>query len=187
MPDPLVPAPTDRLFFALRPDANASSHVGPVADALRTAHGLRSAVIPATRWHVTLCFLGDFAGVPPAVLAAAEAAAGTLDGADAFDVVLDRAESFAGRPGRHPLVLRGGDDVLGGLLGFRLRLADALRANGLAFDNRPYVPHLTLLYDSRSVVLQPVAPVTWRTDGFELVRSRIGRGKHEVLGRWALV
>ena len=187
MSDLPSPAATDRLFFALRPDANAASHIGPVADALRTAHGLRAPVLAAPRWHVTLCFLGDFAGVPPGVLDASIRAGAGLDGAGAFDVVFDRAGSFEGRRSRRPLVLRGGDEALSTLAAFRARLAAALADAGVPFDDRPYVPHLTLLYDTTAVADQPVAPVTWRADAFELVRSRIGHGVHDVLGRWSLL
>ena len=185
MSEPPVPAATDRLFFALRPDANASSHVTPVAHALRTAHRLRGAVVPAARWHVTLCFVGDFAGVPPDLLAALQAAGTAPAGEPAFDVVFDQAGSFESGSPRRPLVLRGGD-ALADLVGFQSRLVGVLGAHGVALPTRPYVPHLTLLYDRVAVPLQPVAPVAWRADGFELVRSRIGRGRHDVLARWPL-
>ncbi len=51
---------------------------------------------------------------------------------------------------------------------------------------RPYTPHVTLLYDAACVDETTVEPVRWTAREFVLVHSLIGQGKHVTLGRWPL-
>jgi len=52
----------------------------------------------------------------------------------------------------------------------------------------PVTPHLTLLYDGRTVVEHEIEPIGWRAREFALVRNRLGTGlPYEVLGRWPLI
>lgn len=65
------------------------------------------------------------------------------------------------------------------------RLRDVgLRIN--AFSG--FTPHLTLLYDRKSVEAEAVTPVEWRVREFFLVRSKIGdvSRPYDILGRWPL-
>lgn len=179
------PAPTDRLFFALFPDAAVAARIAGLGERLRRAQGLRGRVLAEERLHVTLHHLGDHAGVPADVVAAACAAAAAVDAAP-FEAVFDRVESFAGRARRRPLVLRG-DAGVAGVAQLQSRLGDAMRRHGLArhVDAR-FVPHLTLLYDDRAVDAQAIEPVGWRVRGFALVHSLLGRSTYRVLARWPL-
>lgn len=177
--------PTDRLFFALFPDAAAAARIAGFGDRLRRERGLRGRVLAEERLHVTLHHLGDYAGVPADVVAAARAAAAAVDAAP-FGIVFDRVESFAGRARRRPLVLRGGDGVAG-IEQLQSRLGDAMRRHGLArhVDAR-FVPHLTLLYDDCTVDAQAIEPIGWSARGFALVHSLLGRSTYRVLDRWPL-
>ena len=54
--------PTDRLFFALFPDAEAAMQIAGLARSLREEHGLHGQPLREDRLHVTLHHLGDYAG-----------------------------------------------------------------------------------------------------------------------------
>ena len=95
---------TDRLFFALLPDALTAERAEAMAFGLGAAHGVKPRRDARDRFHVTLCHLGDFSGLPQAVVAQAGQVAGALWAAP-FDVTLDRLISFAGSPRKQPYVL----------------------------------------------------------------------------------
>lgn len=177
------PGATDRLFFALRPDAAAAAQADAIAQQLVQQHGLHGKPLGVARYHVTLAFLGDHAGLADDLLDQATAVGDAL-AQPAFDVVLDEVRSFARGQGV-PLVLCGRGAGVAGLE----RLAEGLRAGlepfGLA-ERRTYRAHLTLLRDVRALAPQAVPPLAWRATEFVLVRSLIGQARHEVLRRWPL-
>ena len=180
-----APALTDRLFFAVFPDTGAAARIAALAQALRNVHGLKNNAIATERLHVTLHLLGDYAGVPKEIVATAEDAAAAV-ATPPFEVGFDRVRSFRGKPGKRPCVLCGGDGAVA-LSGFQQALGAALRHTGLALgDERPYTPHVTLLYDSRRVAEQAVEPIAWTAREFVLVRSLIGQGRYLPLARWPL-
>ena len=90
---------------------------------------------------------------------------------------------------------RGGVDALRRLAG---SVAAAARRSGIAVDDRPYRPHLTLARGRAGADLRPaVAALTgfagspWTADALHLVRSRLGAGPggtaaHEIVGTWPL-
>ncbi len=177
------PGATDRLFFAVQPDAAAAAQADALAQALVQQHGLRGRPLGVGRYHVTLAFLGDHVGLSDALLDQATAAGDAL-AQPAFDVVLDEARSFARGQGL-PLVLCGHGAGVRGLEQLAAGLRAGLEPFGLA-ERRTYRAHLTLLRDDRALAAQPVAPVAWRATEFVLVRSLIGQARHEVLRRWPL-
>nr|AAQ21359.1 Csw019 [uncultured bacterium] len=177
--------PTDRLFFALLPDQAAIDRVAVMTRQLRDDQGLTARPIPAERLHVTLHHLGDYVGLPSHIVAAASDAAAGL-AMPPFTLAFDRVATFSGKPGRLPLVLRGGEGV-GAVTAFQAALDLALRKAGLAKATRAaYTPHLTLLYAERRVDDLPVEPITWPAQEFVLVRSLMGRAQYTVIGRWPL-
>lgn len=191
MPKPLVaaadaaaPPATHRLFFAVVPDGAATQRLVELTARLRHDLALGGRPTGADRLHATLCFLGDFPALPQTLVAQAGRAAAGVALAP-FDVAFDTLASFP-RPRRSPLVLRGGDG-LAGLHGLQRALRQALDAAGLALPpERPYAPHLTLLYDDQRVAARAVAPIGWPVREFVLVLSHIGQRRHVVLGRWPL-
>ena len=176
--------PTDRLFFAILPDANAAARIAGLAERLRAENGLRGRPLSIERFHVTLIFLGDHVGLPRQIVAlAARAAAGVA--VPPFEVELDRVASFPRRRNL-PLVLLGSDGVAG-LTALHQSLATALKAAGLAHDRRSgYTPHLTLLRDDRCVAEHAIEPIGWTAREFVLVHSLLGRSRHVTLARWPL-
>ncbi|RZL01605.1 MAG: 2'-5' RNA ligase [Rubrivivax sp.] len=177
--------PTDRLFFALMPDKAAADRVASLTQRLRSDHGLSARPIPAERLHVTLHHLGDYAGLPAHIVAAAsEVAAGLV--VPPVAPGFDRVATFSGKPGHLPLVLRG-EAGLAGVMALQSALDLGLRKAGLAKGARTtYTPHLTLLYADRRVDEPLAEPITWSAQEFVLVRSLMGRAHYTVIGRWPL-
>ncbi|WP_250538151.1 MULTISPECIES: RNA 2',3'-cyclic phosphodiesterase [unclassified Caballeronia] len=176
---------TDSLFFALYPDAAAAARIAELAARLRIEHRLKARAIPADRLHVTLLYLGAFAGVPADVVAQARTAACRI-ASPPVELVLDRIGSFAGRRAKRPLVLSG--DVAEPLGALEHTLGTALEAAGIALKRHPrFTPHVTLLYDEHRIARQAVEPIAWTAHEFALVRSFIGRSQYEVLARWPLL
>jgi RNA 2',3'-cyclic 3'-phosphodiesterase len=65
------PKPTDRLFFAIFPDADTAARIARLALQLRSEHGLRGTPLKQERFHVTLHHLGDYAGLNHGIVAMA--------------------------------------------------------------------------------------------------------------------
>jgi 2'-5' RNA ligase len=181
------PTPTDRLFFAVQPDAQAIARIAALTAELTRQHGLRGKPIAHARLHVTSCNLGDFPGMPQALLArASEGAALAAANTPAFDISFDTVLSFATRTKHRPCVL-GGDDGVVGLQALYQRLALALRGSGALANPVNHTPHLTLLYDDVTVAPQAVEAVRWTARELVLLHSRIGQNlPYAVIGRWPL-
>jgi 2'-5' RNA ligase len=177
--------PTDRLFFALFPDAQAAGRVADCARQLRAEHGLHGTPLKTERFHITLHHLGDYAGLDQGVVDMASRAAAAVK-ASPFSVTFDRAASFSSSPRNRPFVLRG-DAGLAELMVFQRALGVEMTKAGLGRWAKPtYTPHVTLLYDDRAVAEQAIKPITWTAGEFVLVRSLIGQTLHIPLARWPL-
>jgi 2'-5' RNA ligase len=73
------------------------------------------------------------------------------------------------------------------LLAFQGVLGEALARSGSHYTPlKRFTPHMTLLYDHRSIDMRPVEPVRWKVREFVLIRSLVGQHKHDCLGRWEL-
>jgi 2'-5' RNA ligase len=181
-----IPKPTDRLFFAIFPDAAAAARIARLAQRLRSEHGLEASPLGTERFHITLHHLGDYAGLPQGVVADAIRAAATI-AMPQFEVTFDRALSFHGRSGNRPLVLRGCDGLVT-LEAFHGVLGAALYKAGLTGGRARsrYIPHVTLLYDDFLILERPIETVTWTVRDFVLVHSLLGRTVHLPLARWPL-
>jgi 2'-5' RNA ligase len=180
-----APTPTDRLFFALFPDAEAAERIAQCARQLRAEHGLHGSPLKTERFHITLHHLGDYAGLPQGVVDMAGKAAAAVKSRP-FSVTFDRAASFSSSPRNRPFVLRG-DAGLAALMIFQQALGIEMTKAGLGRWAKPaYTPHVTLLYDDRAVPEQAVESITWTAGEFVLVRSLIGQTRHVPLARWPL-
>jgi 2'-5' RNA ligase len=177
--------PTDRLFFAVFPDAPAAARIAALAASECERHGLRGRPLRTERLHVTLFHLGDRVGVPEDVVAAAKRAATSLRESP-FEIALDTVGSFAMRRAQKPFVLKAGAGNEA-LRAFHARFADALRKHGLGeWARGGFEPHVTLAYDGAVVPFEPAQPIAWRVHGFALVHSLLGRTRHVGLANWSL-
>jgi 2'-5' RNA ligase len=168
-----------RLFLAIVPDRATAERIYRLAGVLKRAHRFEGKLIAPDRLHISLFSLTGLADHQ--IYAACEAA--TDFRTEPFEVSFDRTTSFRGGSGNRPFVLIG-EDGLRRLQSFRQMLAAALTRRGLRRPaNTNFAPHVTLLYDARSVDEYPVEPVVWTVAGFVLVHSLKG---HKHLGRWCL-
>ena len=178
------PEQIDSLFFAILPESAAATQIELLAKRLRGEHGLKGRALERERFHITLHYLGGYAGVPPNILAAATKAAASVSAAP-FEIAFDRTLSFSRGSRSQPLVLSGAEG-LAGLNAFQQSLGLAMRKTGLGRWVAPrYTPHLTLLYDDRAVE-QTVETISWTAREFVLINSLVGQHRHQILGRWRL-
>jgi len=179
-----APPVTDRLFFAIFPDAETAAGIARHAATLRASHQLSGRPLAPERFHVTLHHLGDHAGVRRDIVSMAHQAAKAMT-APPFEVVFDRAASFH-NGGNNPFVLQGGEG-LEALRAFQRDLGSAMARAGLGkWVDKTFTPHVTMLYDRRLVAEQPLSPVRWTVSEFILVHSLLGRTEHVPLARWTL-
>jgi 2'-5' RNA ligase len=168
-----------RLFLAIIPDAETAARIHRLAGVLKRAHQFSGKLIEPARLHVSLFFFG---GLSEQDIRSACAAASDVQIAP-FEVSFDRTASFRGKRGSRPFVLVG-DNGLQQLVLFRRMLGEAMLLRGLRrVASTNFMPHVTLLYDARSVEEYPVEPIAWTVNEFVLIRSLRG---HECLARWPL-
>ena len=180
-----APRSTDRLFFAIYPNVDAAARIARLAQHLCGEHRLKGRPLAAERLHVTLHHLGDYVGLPEALVAAAINAASTI-AMRPFEVAFDRAGRFGGGTGKRPFVLLGGDGITA-LTAFQQALGMAMKKAGLGrLAESRFTPHMTLLYDDRRVSEQAVETIGWTAHEFVLVHSLLGRTRHVPLARWVL-
>ena len=168
------------LFFSIFPQADAAKVIAIQGARLAREHGLVGQPLLAHRLHVTLHDLGGYAELPHDIVKTAREA-GDAVVARVFDVVFDRAMSF---PSSGTYVLCGGAGTAQ-LAAFRQSLGLAMGHAGLLVK-RSFTPHMTVLYDRHLITELASEPITWTAKEFVLINSHVGKGMHEVLGRWSL-
>ncbi len=153
---------SDRLFFALWPDADLRQElVARIAALTGTIDGRAQR---PDQWHVTLEFMGQ---VPrerqPSLRAAARRVRPST-----LTLEFDQVEHWR-KPQVVCLVASRLPAVLVTLI---TQLRAALTEEGFATEARPFRPHVTLARKVRSAADSRLAPpFVWRADGFALVRS----------------
>lgn len=176
--------PTESLFFALRPPAAVAQAARSAAEALAAQHP-SARLVSIERLHVTLHYLGEYAGLPPSLLARAQRAAENLRIAR-FPLAFDRVASFGGQRRDLPAVALGEGTGTAGVHVLHRALADALGREQLQGDAR-FTPHITLLYDRDAVAEQVLAaPLAWQADALWLLRSVRGEPRYREEGCWPL-
>jgi 2'-5' RNA ligase len=180
---------TDNLFFAALPDPVAARQIAAVTADLRSAHGLAGRPRPMSSLHVSLVGVGEFVGLPDAVVKAAIRAGSTIRFAS-FEARFTRVMSFDGKLSRgqpRAVVLRC-DRGEREFIGLRRAIGTAMRpvclSRGLP---EGFAPHLTVLYDEGSLPENALAEsIAWTVSEVVLVHSLVGRGRHVHLARWPL-
>lgn len=166
----------DRFFFALRPPGPQARQIAAFAE--RLEQGVRR--IRPEHLHITLAITDDFEDYPYDLVKALRQA-GERIAADPFEVALDQLSgsnrSMALRPQHSIPALRALQQEISG--GMREVGAPMRR------DWR-YSPHVTLFYRNGSPFARPVPEFGWRVEELFLIRSYVGRTRHDVLGHWPL-
>lgn len=157
-------AGTSRLFFALWPSALVREWLAKVAKSVHASCGGR--LMQPRNLHLTLAFLGDtdLAHRTAALAAARRVAVMPLR------IVIDRMGYF--RQGRQRGVVWAGGEAPAALVELSVSLRSALKAAEVNFDEKPLVPHVTLLRDARAPeATLGLDPIEWISDAFVLVES----------------
>jgi 2'-5' RNA ligase len=150
---------TERLFFALSPDEAARKAMDAFAPVARSACGGRA--VQARNLHLTLAFVGHMPVAAARDVAAAVAGVPRPD----YAMVIDQVQHW-----RHNRILwLGPSTVPEPVARMCALLRHALRESGVRHDDKPFVPHVTLLRAARAPAT-PLAmgPVAWRGRGFSL-------------------
>ena len=176
----------DRLFVGVPVPGEALAACAALLDGVRARHGGRG-----VRWvstenlHLTLRFLGL---LPPSLVSAmADAVDAAAVGASPIEVVLAGAGAFPGdrRPRAIWLGIERGADELGAI---SRSLDAALVLSGMASDDRPFHPHLTVARTDAAGTSGSLAVaadlrvaaegwrVTFTADRLVLYRSHLGGG-----------
>jgi 2'-5' RNA ligase len=173
----------DKLFFAILAPPDPARQLATVTMRLQHQHRLRG--LPRPRPHISLHGVCECEGLPKASVTAAREAGGLVV-LPAFDIILDRAMSFAGQGLTRPLVLCPGDEIPA-LMALHHALGEAMARAGLGPQaSSVFTPHLTLLYDETTVPKRTIETVRWRVRDFVLVHSLVNRSRYIQLARWPL-
>lgn len=171
---------TARVFFALWPDEPLRKQLHQASGALHQVHGGRR-MKPDTL-HLTLLFIG---AVARERLPELQAAASTIQ-ASKFDVLFDRADCW-----RHNrIAFLTANQAPKGLFDLVEALEVQTAQAGIAFDHRPYKPHITLVRNADCTKTNPaLVPIHWAARDFVLLESRLDstRASYKQLARWALL
>ena len=172
-------APKARLFFALWPDEHTRAEFNEWLRLLGSAIEGR-ATRPGSL-HLTLVFLGD---VELDRLDALNSIARKVE-ADGFELVFDAPEYW-----RHNRIVHAAPvETPEALKNLVAVLARELREAGFSFDQRTYIPHMTLMRRARWRELKlKFGRVNWPVNDFALVRSdqQAQGSRYEALGKWQL-
>jgi 2'-5' RNA ligase len=169
-----------KLFFALRPQADAAQPIAHKSLELDRLHAIQGSLVTADHLHISLHSVGAYATIPPGELDAARRAGGALT-SSAFDVVFDQAMSF--KQGAYVLFPGEGTQAIQALY---LHLGMAMADAGFAIKAANFTPHMTLSYRGKLVDRHSIEPITWTANEVVLINSHQGEGVHEVMGRWPL-
>ena len=167
-----------RLFFALWPGEETRRALWEVSGKLHQVWSGRR-MKPDTL-HMTLVFLGD---TPIEKLETIRGIASAMD-IHKFRLAFGRAACW-----RHNKVgFLSPDESPPELLQLVYGLEDKLEEAGIAFDERPYKPHLTLLRNTRCTTHVPFESIAWNIEEFVLVSSttRETGPVYQLIGRWPL-
>ncbi|MBC7815525.1 MAG: 2'-5' RNA ligase family protein [Planctomycetaceae bacterium] len=186
--EPPIPLPKKyRLFLGIFPDAEAVDLICDRQTILRHEFGLRGKSRPREILHMTLHHVADYSEMPEReIKVIEEACTAAFAGQSSLEMIFDHVKSFKGRPGNQPFVLVNPNENQP-LMELHHRLIIELAKRKLASKGDfNFVPHVTLLYDSKSVTEQPVAPITWRAHEVVLVLSHLGETRYDRIGSWTL-
>lgn len=182
---PGPPTLGEGLFFTLLPTVETCRRVERLRDRIIREYHLTGKPRPANHLHVSLGHVDHHMRLRTKFVHAARRA-GCAVSMRPFDVTFHSIMSFGsavaadGRP--RPLVLLCGGEAL---FEFHKILGAAMKRNGLRVVEH-FAPHMTLLYDVRSVLLQPIEPIRFVVSEFALVHSEVGRTRYNVVDRWPL-
>ena len=176
------PLPKAGVYVGIFPLAEDAPRFDNILNTQCREHGLTGTPRPPLYRHVTCGFVGPSPMVSNRVIEsfkrACEAAVGLTP---AFEIEFDHVMSFGG--GAFALCKPGGNEAAHG---FHHLLQREMMKQGCKFhkDSPKFNPHMTLLYDRRTIPSTSAESIKWKVGKLALVRSLVGRTKYEWLGEW---
>lgn len=165
-----------RAFVAVLPPESVARDMERLLDRLRPL--ARCRWVTRAQLHVTLRFLGE---LPPSVVDRVRLGLAEVN-VEPFEIELNRAGAFPNLDRPRALWLAG-DRGMTELTDLARRVDDALFALGIAREERPFKPHLTLARSDGSPpppslleAFRSVPSFSWSCAGFSLMRSRLMPG-----------
>jgi 2'-5' RNA ligase len=169
------------LFFSIFLPLDIAKPIAARVASFGREHGLLGKPLLPHRLHITLHDLGNFAEVPAELIQLALTAGRALT-TPAFNVIFDHAMSF---PSSGTYVVCGNESGTAALVAFREALGTEMKEAGIKVK-KSFTPHMTVAYDRHRIAKHDIEPITWTAGEFTLIKSHVGKGIHEVLGRWPL-
>ena len=170
---------TQRLFFALWPDAATSNALATLAQQVAVESGGHPTA--PGNVHLTLAFLGD----QPRRIARELSAAAARISAPSFDLVLDSVDCWR----KNAIAWAGVQSVPPPLMELQQKIARSLLVSGLEAEERPFAVHVSLARRITVAVRHPLAPpLVWHVTAFALVVSEpdVAGARYRVLSSWPL-
>jgi len=172
-------ASTQRLFFALWPDARVRAELAQAAQRMHRAVEGRCSRDDSL--HLTLAFLGDVDAkylprllAPPVVVLT-----------PAFLLKLDQWGCWS----RNGIGWAASSRLPDSLRDLAENLEGWLRSAGLDLERRTFTPHVTLVRKAQCAPLpDDMAPIAWHVSEFVLIHSQLqpGGSCYRTLGAWPL-
>ncbi|MGN6769745.1 MAG: 2'-5' RNA ligase family protein [Rhizobiaceae bacterium] len=171
------------VYFALRPALVAVPAITECAEWCRRSYGLSEPIYGPHRLHISLNAVTSPRGPRKGDLEAALRAAEHIRFSP-FPVAFGRLRTFRVRRDKQPTVLcccAG----MGELTALRDALRQALTREGLWRGPAGFEPHVTLIWDRRSVPPSQLdEPIGWMAEDFVLLRTIVGESRQVEIGRW---
>ncbi len=169
------------LFFSIFLPLDIAKPIAAQVASFGREHGLLGKPLLPHRLHITLHDLGNFAEVPEELVQLA-LTAGNAVTSPAFAVTFDHAMSF---PSSGTYVVCGNESGTSALVAFREALGTAMKEAGIKVK-KSFTPHMTVAYDRHRIAKHDIDPIVWPAGGFMLIKSHVGKGIYDELGRWPL-
>ena len=168
---------TPRVFFALWPGASLQRRMDELATQEHQRCGGKKP--RQENLHITLAFLGE---QPVARIQQLQAIAATVQAAP-FELVLDRIGGWRG----NGITWLSAPSVPPALNSLLKQLQQGLKQAGFPTEDRPFVPHVTLLRKSRPAPTKRLdPPLVWPVNEFCLIQSELSEAGsvYTMIGRW---
>ena len=168
-----------RVFFALLPDRETVEAINFHANQFSPDTGSK---VRAENFHITLLFLGNVS------TQSIENLCMDCDSLanPAFDLIINSPGWWK----KAGILWLGPNDIPAALDNLHQSLRSLATRHRIATDNKPYVPHITLLRKVWEAPENPVVrPFTWSADSFTLMQSETlpDGARYTELASWSLI
>ena len=182
--DPRCASRTVRLFFAIWPDNEAQEEMAALAQRLDLESLCGGRKTRPENIHLTLVFIGEVDAIKLKALREAARQTQAL-GIRGFDLVFDGIRYWK----HNQIVYATASVVAPELMHLVTGLQSAVSAAGFGLEDRPYIPHITLMKRASCRALPELPkPVVWPVREWMLVQSEqtSGRSVYSPVHRWSL-